>query len=144
MRVLIDTNIFISHLLGPHRAGSIGEIFTALEEERFTLLLPERLLDELLSTVRRKPRLAGRLPPSYLEEYLRLLRTLGEIIPRITTPIPAVTRDPKDDYLLAYALIGGADFLVTGDQDLLVMNEHVDELRIVTARQFVEDALGRT
>ena len=48
MRVLIDTNIFISHLLGPHRASIIGEIFKALEEKWFTLLLPEMLLDELL------------------------------------------------------------------------------------------------
>ncbi len=48
----------------------------------------------------------------------------------------AVTRDPKDDYLLAYALVGKADYLVTGDEDLLEL-EQVDALKIVTAREFL-------
>ena len=67
---------------------------------------------------------------------MEILRAVGEPIPRITQPIPALTRDPKDDYLIAYALVGGADFLVTGDADLLVLKQ-IDSLKIVTAREFL-------
>ena len=66
-----------------------------------------------------------------------VLSEVSETVPKITTEIPAVTRDPKDDYLLAYALVGQADYLVTGDRDLLVLGQ-VEHTRIVTARDFVE------
>ena len=141
MRVLLDTNIFISHLLGPHRAGTIRELFEALGAGRFTLLLPEKLLEELLTTVRRKPALTQRIAPALLEEFLSLLQSLGELVPAVSEPIPRVTRDPKDDYLLAYALLGAADFLVTGDADLLVLNAQIGNLQIITAQQFVSAVL---
>jgi putative PIN family toxin of toxin-antitoxin system len=100
MRVLIDTNVFISFLLNPDRTGNIQEIFNALSAEKFTLLIPEALLDEILVTVTGKPRLAQRISPHVLRGFLSTLEELGETIPRIESPIPAVTRDPKDDYLL--------------------------------------------
>ena len=55
------------------------------------------------------------------EAFARLVAREAEIAPRIEAPIPAVTRDPEDDYLIAYALVGRADYLVSGDKDLLVM-----------------------
>ncbi|MEJ2750687.1 MAG: putative toxin-antitoxin system toxin component, PIN family, partial [Anaerolineae bacterium] len=119
MRVLIDTNVFISYLLNPHRMGTIQAIFTAWSAGKFTLLVPEALLDEILVTVSNKPHLAQRISPDLLKEFLSTVQELGETVPRIESPIPAVTRDPKDDYLLAYALVGKADYLVTGDEDLL-------------------------
>ena len=50
--------------------------------------------------------------------------------------MPSVTRDRKDDYLLAYAVVGRADYLVTGDRDLLVLGE-VEGVRIVSPAGFV-------
>lgn len=138
MRVLIDTNVFISYLLSTHGAGVIREIFEAWVEGKFTLLVPEALLEELLVTVTSKPRLSNRVPSEELEEFLAIIRTFSEELPRITDPIPVVTRDPKDDYLLAYALVGTADFLVTGDDDLLMLNEQIQELQIMTPRRFHE------
>jgi putative PIN family toxin of toxin-antitoxin system len=67
---------------------------------------------------------------------VRLVSGLSETIPTIKEEIPAVTRDPKDDYLLAYALVGEADYLVTGDKDLLVLKQ-VDTVKIVTSREFL-------
>jgi putative PIN family toxin of toxin-antitoxin system len=138
MRALIDTNVFITYLLSPESDGVIQEIFLAWAEERFTLLVPEALLDELLKTVTAKPHLAERIPPETLREFLATIQDMSEEVPRITSPFPAVTRDPKDDYLLAYALIGGADYLVTGDEDLLALQQQIHELEIVTTRQFSE------
>lgn len=50
-------------------------------------------------------------------------------------------RDPEDDYLLAYALVGKADYLVTGDRDLLVLGS-VGKTKIVTAQQFLDELLA--
>jgi len=138
MRVLIDTNVFISYLLGPHRASVIRAIFEVWSEGKFTLLVPEALLDEILVTVTGKARLSTRISPEVLEDFLATIRTSGEEIPQITEPIPAVTRDPKDDYLLAYALVGAADYLVTGDDDLLNLTEQIPDLYILSPRQFHE------
>ncbi len=138
MRVLIDANVFISYLLNPQGAGVIRGIFKAWSEGKFTLLAPETLLDEVLITVIRKPRLSTRIPPDVLGEFLSIIRSSSEEVPWIPDPIPAVTRDPKDDYLLAYALVGSADYLVTGDDDLLALNEQIQELHILSPRQFHE------
>lgn len=48
-----------------------------------------------------------------------------------------MTRDPKDDYLIAYAVIGEADYLVTGDKDLLVL-EQIAGVTIVTPARFAD------
>ena len=136
MRVLIDTNVFISYLLSPHSAGVVQTILQAWAEEKFTLLIPEALLVEILVTVTHKPNLAKRISLDDLKVFLTTLQELGEDVPRIESPIPAVTRDPKDDYLLAYALVAEADYLVTGDEDLLVLEGQIPELKILTPRQF--------
>jgi len=138
MRVLLDTNVLISYLLRPDSTGTIQLILRAFLEERFTLLIPEALLEELVVTVRKKHRLAERIPPGELQSFMEILLQFGEGVAKIQEPIPKVTRDPKDDYLLAYALVGKADFLVTGDEDLLVLKDEIKEVHIVTPRQFVE------
>jgi putative PIN family toxin of toxin-antitoxin system len=138
MRVLIDTNVFISYLLSSHSSGVIQEIFSAWAEGRFILLVPEALLDEILLTVKSKSHLEKRIPADSLKILLATVQELSEEVPWIEGPIPAVTRDAKDDYLLAYALVGGADFLVSGDKDLLELQGQLQELEILTPRQFSE------
>lgn len=54
--------------------------------------------------------------------------------------VPSVTRDPSDDQVIACAVAAPADYLVTGDDDMLVIGEH-DGIMIVTPRQFL-DRLG--
>lgn len=60
---------------------------------------------------------------------------------RIPDPIPAVIRDRDDDYLLAHALVGEADYLVTGDDDLTPLGR-VGKLKIVSPSDFAR-ALNR-
>ncbi len=136
MRVLIDTNVVISYLLYPNRPGTIQTIFKALFEGKFTLLLPEALLDEIVITVTQKPHLRERIALDALELMVESLRTVAEEIPLIESEIPQVTRDPKDDYLLAYAVVGEADVLVSGDKDLLELGE-IAGVRIVSPGEFV-------
>lgn len=136
MRVLIDTNVLVSYLVQPGREGAVGTVIHAALEGQFTLLMPQALLNELIVTVRGKPRLTKRIPLEELETFVALLAQSGEGVATIAEPIPAATRDRNDDYLLAYALLGAADYLVTGDRDLLILNEQIAGLTILTPAQF--------
>jgi uncharacterized protein len=141
MRALLDANILISYLLTPE-SGTIAQVVDAGISGRYTLLLPEELLSEFVEKARAKPYLAERIAVEELRELAEVLTEMSEAIPRISGEIPAVTRDPKDDYLLAYALVGQADYLVTGDSDLLVLRQIESGdgavARIVTPRAFAE------
>lgn len=61
---------------------------------------------------------------------LKVLLAVSETVPSVIEAIPEVIRDSKDDSLLAYALVGRVDYLVTGDDDLLSLKE-VGGLKIV-------------
>lgn len=136
MRVLIDTNVLISYLVQPGRQGAVGAVVQAALEGRFTLLMPQAVLDEVDVTVRSKPRLARRIPLRELELFKDLLTQFSEHITALEEPFPAVTRDRNDDYLLAYAQIAAADYLVTGDKDLLSLEGQLAGFKIVTPSQF--------
>jgi putative PIN family toxin of toxin-antitoxin system len=142
MRVLLDTNVLVSYLLTPAAGGSVGTIIDALLQGRFTLLLSLELLAELERVATRKPRLAKRIRPDQLARLRDQLLAVGEVIPAIEETIPAVTRDRKDDYLLAYAYVGAADYLVTGSDDLLVLRKigHLDILSPPEFAQLLQDA----
>jgi uncharacterized protein len=136
LRVLLDTNILISYLLSPPDS-LIAQIVEAGILGRFALLFPEALLEELAAKARAKSYLADRITADEVRELVDTLSEVSVTIPKIAFEIPAVTRDPKDDYLLTYALVGQADYLVTGDRDLLVLGQ-VEATRIVTVREFGE------
>lgn len=136
MRVLLDANIFISYLLYPEHDSPSALLIRAAIRGEFMLLLPDDLLREFARKVRQKPYLAKRIQPDNIYTLESILGEIAETIPHISEPIPTVTRDPKDDYLIAYALVGEADYLVTGDRDLLVI-EQFDTVKIVTPRDFL-------
>ena len=138
MRALVDTNVLIGFLLSPGEGGAVRSIFRAFLNDRFTLLLPQRLLNELIDTVSSKPRLTRRITAEQLHRFTTLLVQSAENIEEIDTLIPRVTRDPDDDYVIAYALFGRADYLVTGDKDLLILRGLITGLEIVTPLQFSE------
>lgn len=137
MRALLDANIFISYLLTPNRESPIVQIVNAGIRGKYTLLLSAELLEEFSYRALSKPYLRERISQDELKDLARILFSVSEIIPEIKSRIPAVMRDPKDDYLLAYAIVGQADFLVSGDQDLLVLKK-VKNCQVLTPRDFHE------
>ena len=137
MRVLLDTNVLVSYLLTPTAGGSIGTIIDSLTSGAFTLLLPPDLLAELERVATQKPQLAKRIRPNQLARLRDLLLAVGELLPPIEETIPAITRDRKDDYLLAYAFVSAADYLVTGDDDILSLRQ-VGPLAILSPPAFVK------
>ncbi len=122
MRVLVDANLFIAYLLKPRNDSFVTLLLNEVVAGRATLLMPAELLREIEKTVKRKPHLLHIITAAQLHRFLVLLQSLCEEIPRITAAIPPITHDAKDDYLIAYAVVGRADYLVSGDKDLLELN----------------------
>jgi putative PIN family toxin of toxin-antitoxin system len=82
-----------------------------------------------------RPKFAGKFSQ---EDVVALLRLIQQASLLIEVPsVEIVSRDPKDDPLLACAKAAEADYLVAGDEDLLCLQEH-GKTKIVTPAQFVE------
>ena len=117
LRIVVDTNIWIRTLLG----GQVSlPVLEALKENRFQLLISDALLAEL-ETVVKRPRLATRMATQDIDDLLAALLWHGELVELRT--IPPRCRDPKDHPVLATAIDGRADAIVSGDGDLRADDE---------------------
>ena len=119
MRVVLDTNVLISGLLWH---GPSHRLLDYVRSGTLTLISSPALLAELSEVIGR-PKLAPILARSNTsrERSLTELQTLAELIAPPPLPQP-VCRDPDDDAVLALALAAQADLIVSGDNDLLVLN----------------------
>jgi uncharacterized protein len=131
MRVVLDTNILVSALIAP--AGNPAAIYSAWEDGKFTLLICAEQLDELRATLDKppvaeliKPYRAGRM----VNQIKRLAEDVGEL-PRVER-----SSDPTDDFLLAMAEAGNADYLVTGDKSGLLPLDRHNATRMISASTF--------
>lgn len=119
MRVVIDTNVLVSAIIRPQ--GTTGQVLRQLQARRFDLLMSRITFDELVDVLFR-PRLRAKyqLADTTLRPVLRLIYLRSVIL----QPNEKVTacRDPKDDIYLELAIAGKADYIVTGDADLLVLH----------------------
>ena len=129
-RLVLDTNVLVSAVLGPQ-----GKPRRALEFalRRGVLLLSGPTRSELLEVLYR-PRLQRYLVEVEREGIRRRIEARGERV-AITERVEA-SRDPKDDKFLEVADGGGAGFIVSGDQDLLVLDPFRG-IRILTPAAFL-------
>ena len=136
MKVLIDTNVYLSYILAPDRQGVIPAVVHAcLTLDEIDLIVPPDQLVEFTGKAATKRYFRDRIPKSAMDDFVAQLKALGELQP---PPEDAAiySRDPKDDYLIAYGVINEADYLITGDQDLLVL-QRAGQLLIVTPAAFL-------
>lgn len=133
---LLDANIIISYLLVPVPGKIPTLIVEAGIAQIYRLLWVQEIGDELVNRIATKPYLSRRIGMAEIERLMALLARTATTVPAIPPEnIPPVSRDPKDDYLLAYAVAAGADFLVTGDDDLLTLGRQGD-VEIVSPSAF--------
>jgi len=132
VRLVIDTNILVSALLAS--ASLPAHLIVLWREGRFDLLTSAEQLDELMR-VTRYPKIRERLSPTFAGRLINDLREVAILVENV--PSVEVSADPDDNYLLAMAAAGLADFLVTGDKhDLLGINLY-EGVRIITVRDFL-------
>lgn len=129
MRAVVDVNVLISGVLSAN--GASAEILRASRDGLFELVVSELLLAELERALG-YPKLRKRIPPEKAAAFASWVREHGTIAGDPASPPPVSSRDPDDDYLLALAISRRA-YLVTGDQDLLVLS---DDLPILSPAQF--------
>jgi uncharacterized protein len=130
MRVVVDTNVFISAAL---KENSPPETAVHLAAESHLLIKSAITEQELFVTLAR-PRLMPLIEPHF-RDWLHELMAAAELV-TITERI-AACRDPKDDKFLELAVNGRADLIVTGDRDLLALNPF-REIPIITPAEFVQ------
>jgi uncharacterized protein len=110
--IVVDTNLWIRILLaGP----ATMPVLAAWMEGRFQVIVSDSLLDEL-DRVWQRPRFKNRISAEHARTLLAQLRWRG--IRVAPTTVPPHCRDPKDQPVLAAAIDGHANAIVTGDADL--------------------------
>lgn len=134
LKVVIDTNIWISFLIGKKLSG----LQSLLSLGKVELVLCKELIEEI-QLVTRRPKLAKYFPEADVEQLLSFMEVIGRLY--IPCKMASTCRDPKDDYLLALAQEAKADYLLTGDKDLLVL-EYIGKTQIITV-SFFEEILSR-
>ena len=130
MRAILDANILLSALLSPQ--GAPAKILSAWERKLFTLIACEELVSELRDVAQR-PFFRARLRAGVAEVLAISIQDLSSYCEDL--PCGPTAPDPKDNYLLALGEAGQAEFLVTGDQELLALGSH-KTTKIVSAREF--------
>lgn len=131
IRVIVDTNLWISSLIG-RQLANLREL---LSYPRVELVVTERLMQEVL-LVAQRPKFVKYFRAEDVEQ-LRLWMEQNMINVPLTI-IPARCRDPKDDYLLELAIQSKAIYLVSGDSDLLELGT-IGDCKIMTVAQFEKE-----
>jgi len=132
MRLILDTNILLSALLSPR--GAPARLLEAWERKRFTLVACDALIAELRE-VSARSFFRSRLRAGAAELLAAGIRDFSLFCRDI--PSGPIAPDPKDSYLLALAEVSQAEFLVTGDKELLALKRH-NFARIITPAAMIE------
>lgn len=135
LKVVFDTVVFVRALLNSR--GVCGRLVFA-HPDRYRLFLSPEVLQEILEVLAR-PELVERFrlrDADYGRALSGLLNSLKAAETVEPEQIPAVARDPKDDKFLAAAKQAAADYLISEDDDLLVLGEY-DGTRIVNCAGFL-------
>ncbi len=134
MRAVIDTNVLLSGLLW---RGAPHELLNHVRSGELTLIGSPALLSELTDVISRAQfdAILNRTNTSR-SRTLDELHRLAEVIEPPPLPQP-VCRDADDDAVLAVAIAGQADFIVSGDDDLLSL-KHYRDIPIITPAEAVQ------
>jgi len=112
LKLIIDTNLWVSFII----SNKQNLLDTLLFRNKARLIFSSELITEIQETIK-KPRLKKYFATNALEEMLSTFEPIIDLIK--VESIVTICRDPNDNFLLALAKDGKADYLLTGDKDLL-------------------------
>ena len=130
-KVILDTNLWISFLISK-RLTSIDDL---LFEGKIKLIFSEESIEEFL-TVAKRPKFSKYFTHDMIEELLGLFNKYGKLI-KVSSNAKEC-RDSKDNFLLNLAIDSKSDYLITGDEDLLVIKK-IKKTKIINWTSFVEE-----
>jgi putative PIN family toxin of toxin-antitoxin system len=127
-KVVIDTNLWVSFLIGKTLKGLQRYIYN----EKIRIITCKEQIFEL-KYVFDKPKLKRYFSDEQITEFFDLFDDFAQL--QKIENLQKICRDPKDDFLLSLAIESRADFLVTGDLDLLIIGK-IGETNIVNYADF--------
>ena len=130
MRLVLDTNIFISSF---YWGGNPQRIIDRIVEGIDTLFISNEILDEVIDVMSR-PKFKS--SPEIIDTYIRTIEKIGKKM-YITGSVTGISRDKDDDSKIECGLMCNADFIITGDDDLLVLEEY-QGIKIITTKAYLE------
>ena len=129
MRVVIDTNVFVSSA----RGGLPRKVIDLVDEGKLTLCISPEIVKEYLRVFQRL-----RIDERYLQKLLLYFEEADSIlIDAIYTKLQLVEGDPDDDKFIECAAALKADYIITGDKALLRVSNY-KKIKIVTPKQFLD------
>ena len=115
VKVIFDTNVWISFLIGKR----LAKIKQYISDGSITIITTEQLVTEIKMVTNRE-KLKKYFPEESVKELVELLETIAKKVE--IKPTHFINRNPKDNFLLDLIDFSKADYLVTGDKDLLEHN----------------------
>jgi putative PIN family toxin of toxin-antitoxin system len=133
-KIVLDTNVIISGVIA---SGHSARIVDAIRNEEFKLVTSAHLLEEFTDVISRR-HIARKYPRAAekAEDLLDFLRAFAVVVSGTPDAIQ-VSADRDDDYVLACALDGDVEYIVSGDPHLLDLKSYKG-IQILTPRDFVE------
>lgn len=131
VKVIFDTNVWISFLIGKR----LSKIKQHISDGSITIITTEQLLTEIKMVTNRE-KLKKYFPEESVKELVELLETIARKVE--IKPTHFINRDPKDNFLLDLIDFSKADYLVTGDKDLLAHNPF-KTAKILTPTEFEKE-----
>ncbi len=130
MKVVIDTNVFVSSFFG----GNPRKIIDLWKKEKVTLCLSKDVLDEYIDVLQR----VGLEDEGEIEELLSLFAKGFNVLFTTKTPkVRAVKDDPDDDKFIECGVALKAEVIITGDKVLKALGEYMG-IKILTPQQFLK------
>ncbi|WP_107826267.1 putative toxin-antitoxin system toxin component, PIN family [Mucilaginibacter yixingensis] len=127
--LILDTNLWISFLI----KNDISKIERILYSGNITLLFSNELIEEIASVTKRA-KFSKFFKPKDVESFFHLISPYMKVIE--VKSVITQCRDIKDNFLLALAIDGSADYLLTGDNDLLSVKT-IGNTKIITITDFL-------
>lgn len=128
MKAVFDTNVLIAAFL---TEGLCSGLLIRARKQAFNLVLCDDIIQKFEGILMKKFKLTSidisEISTIVLEAASEILHKLG--------PIPNICRDPNDDMIIACAIDAAADYIVTGDEDLLILKRYKD-IVIINPRNF--------
>ncbi|MDR3134135.1 MAG: putative toxin-antitoxin system toxin component, PIN family [Prevotellaceae bacterium] len=135
MKIIIDTNLWISFLIGKR----LSALKSLLTNPALTFFVCDKLLEEI-QHISSKPKIRKYVGEDDIKDTLVIIDKFCEFAV-IQQAVVSPVRDVKDLYLLSLADTVQADYIITGDKDLLVLQAH-NQTKIITYNDF-SNIIGR-
>jgi putative PIN family toxin of toxin-antitoxin system len=130
MKIVLDSNIFVSSF---YWAGNPRKVFERVTNGLDELYITDDILSEVRTVMLREK---FDTDSNEIEEYIKIIESYS-IKLESKNIIEKISRDDKDNKILQCGFDGNVDFIVSGDNDLLVLKEY-EKIKIVNPKNYLE------